>query len=196
MITSLETPLKLRWRHALLPLALVATTSAQAVEYTRIQPEKSTIAFTYQQMGVKVDGRFQKFSAQLNFDPAKPAAAKASIDIDLGSIDAGSPDADQEVVGKPWLNVKAFPTARFVSGSVKALGANRFEIAGKLTIKGQTQDVVVPATFTAQGNAGAFDGTLTIRRGDFALGEGAWAKFDIVANDVVVKFHLTAASGK
>ena len=33
---------------------------------------------------------------------------------------------------------------------------------------------------------------LTIRRGDFAIGEGPWAKFDIVANDVIVKFHITA----
>ena len=178
----------------ILAAALATAFSAQAVEYSNVQPDKSSIAFTYKQMGVAVDGKFKKFSSQLSFDPAKPTAAKATIDVELGSVDTGAPEGDQEVAGKPWFNTKAFPTARFVSGTVKPLGNNRYEIAGQLSIKGKTQDVVVPASFTAQGNTGVFDGSFTIRRADFAIGEGSWAKFDIVANDVVVKFRITAAS--
>ncbi|MBS1138709.1 MAG: YceI [Proteobacteria bacterium] len=168
--------------------------AAHAVEYTQVQPEKSAVTFVYKQMGVAVDGKFKKFSSQLNFDPAKPAAAKATFDVELASVDTGAPEGDQEVAGKPWFNTKAFPTARFVSGSVKALGGNKYEVAGKLTIKGQTQDVIVPATFTAQGNTAVFDGGFTIRRADFTIGEGAWAKFDIVANDVQIKFRITAST--
>jgi len=168
--------------------------AAHAVEYTQVQVDKSAVNFVYKQMGVAVDGKFRRFSSTLNFDPAKPAAAKATFDVDLASVDTGATEGDQEVAGKQWFNTKAFPTARFVSGSVKALGGNRYEVAGQLTIKGKTQDVVVPATFTAQGNAGVFDGSFTIRRADFTIGEGAWAKFDIVANDVQIKFRITAAS--
>lgn len=175
-------------------LAAVLPFAAGAAEFNQVQPDKSAITFTYQQMGVKMDGRFRKFAARLNFDPARPAEAKAAIDVDLASVDTGAPEGDEEVAGKPWFNTKAFPTAQFVSGAVKALGGNRYEVAGKLTIKGRTQDIVVPATFTAQGNSGVFDGSFTIRRGDFAIGEGAWAKFDIVANDIQVKFRITAAS--
>ena len=178
----------------LFALALATSFSAQAVEYTQVQPDKSAINFTYKQMGVAVDGQFRKFTSQLNFDPAKPAAAKASFDVELGSVDTGAPEGDQEVAGKPWFNTKAFPTAKFVSGTVKPLGGNKYEVAGQLTIKGKTQDVVVPATFTPQGNSGVFDGSFTIRRADFSIGEGSWAKFDIVANDVVIKFRITANS--
>jgi polyisoprenoid-binding protein YceI len=177
-----------------LALATALPFTAQAAEFNQVQTDKSTITFGYQQMGVKMDGRFKKFAARLNFDPAKPTAASASFDVDLASVDTGAPEADEEVAGKPWFNTKAFPTAQFVSGAVKALGGNRYEVAGKLTIKGKTQDVVVPANFTAQGNSGVFDGSFTIRRGDFSIGEGAWAKFDIVANDVLIKFRITAAS--
>jgi len=67
-------------------------------------------------------------------------------------------------------------------------------VAGQLTIKGKTQDVIVPATFTQQGNVGVFDGGFTIHRADFTIGEGAWAKFDTVANEVQIKFHITAAN--
>ncbi|MDB5798099.1 MAG: YceI [Paucimonas sp.] len=174
-------------------LLFVALGLAQAVEYRNVQPEKSAINFTYKQMGVAIDGRFRKFAAQLNFDPAKPTAAKVSFDVDLASVDAGSPDADQEVVGREWLNTKSFPSARFVATSVKPTSGNKYEVNGKLTIKGQSRDVVIPATFTPAGNNGLFEGGFTIRRGDFAIGEGAWSKFDIVANDVQIKFRITAA---
>jgi len=175
-------------------IALLGMASAHAIEYNAVQPQQSTIQFVYKQMGVAVEGKFKKFNSQLSFDPAKPTAAKANLDIDLGSIDVGAPEGNQEVAGKPWFNTPAFPTARFVSGTVKALGGNRYEVAGKLTIKGKTVDVVVPATFAAQGKTGVFEGRLTIRRGYFSIGDGAWKAFDIVANDVVIQFRLTAAA--
>lgn len=181
-----------------LALALSATLlpAAHAVEYRQVDAAKSSIVFGYQQMGVKMDGHFKTFSSQLRFDPAQPANAQASIDVDLASVDTGAPEADDEVAGKPWFNTKAFPRARFVSSSVKAVGANRYQVAGQLTIKGKTRDIVVPASFTPQGNAGVFDGAFTIRRGDFAIGEGAWSAFDVVANDIQIKFRITATAGK
>jgi polyisoprenoid-binding protein YceI len=127
-----------------LAFALATALSAQAVEYTQVQADKSSVAFTYKQMGVAVDGKFKRFSSQLSFDPAKPTAARATFDVELASVDTGAPEGDDEVAGKPWFNTKAFPTARFVSSGVKALGGNKYEVAGQLSIKGKTQDVVVP----------------------------------------------------
>lgn len=176
-------------------LSVAFASAAQGAEYSQVQADKSRIAFSYTQMGVTMDGHFKTFSSQLTFDPTQPANAKAVIDVDLASIDTGVEEADAEVVGKPWLNISAFPTARFESGSVKALGENHYEVAGKLTIKGQVRDILVPARFTAQGASGVFDGTFSIRRGDFAIGEGSWSAFDVVANDIQIKFQITAVSG-
>ncbi len=174
-------------------LAAALAGPAIAAEFGRLVPEQSAITFSYQQMGVKMDGRFRRFSGQLAFDPARPEAARATIEVDLASVDTGLPEADQELAGKPWFDTRAHPVARFVSGAVKPLGGNRYEVAGKLTLKGRTMDVTVPATVTVQGGSAAFDGAFTLRRADFAIGEGSWAKFDIVANDVQIKFRLTAA---
>jgi polyisoprenoid-binding protein YceI len=178
-----------------LALATILAPAADAAVFTQVMPDKSSIEFSYSQMGVMMDGRFRKFSAQLAFDPAQPAAARVAIDVDLASIDTGTPELDSEAAGKDWFNLKSFPTARFVASSVKLLGGNRYSVAGKLTIKGRSKDVVVPATFTTPGTSGVFAGQFTIRRGDFAIGEGAWSAFDIVANDVTVRFRVTA-SGK
>ena len=147
-------------------------------------------------MGVGMDGHFKKFAAQLNLDPAKPAAAQAQIEIDLASIDAGSSEADDEVVGKTWFNAKTFPKATFVSRQIKSTGANQFEVTGALAIKGKSQEIKFPLKYAAQGNAGVFSGGFVIRRADFLIGEGMWAKFDVVANDIQVNFQLTAVSGK
>src|SRR5690606_21507004 len=127
-----ESPMK----RLLLPLLLTASFGAHAIEYGNVLVDKSQIHFTSKQMGVPVDGRFGKFAATLSFDPAKPEAGKAHIEVDLASVDAGSKDANDEVVGKGWFNAKEYPKARFVSSSVKALGNNRFEAKGQMTIKG------------------------------------------------------------
>ncbi len=180
----------------LFSLGLVLMTgAAQAVEYNRLLADQSRVEFVYQQMGVKVDGRFKSFTADLRFNPAKPAAAKASFDVALASIDTGAAESDEEVAGKGWFHTKAFPSAKFVATGVKPLGGQRFEVSGTLSIKGQSRPVVVPAQFTAQGKTGIFEGSFVIKRGDFSIGEGPWAKFDILANDIMVKFRITAAAG-
>lgn len=179
---------------AALALTAIVMHSAHAAVFTQVLPDKSSIEFSYSQMGVPMDGGFRKFSSQLSFDPAQPAAVKVAIDVDLASVDTGTPELDTEAAGKDWFNLESFPTARFVATGVKPLGGDRYSVAGKLTIKGRSKDVVVPATFTSQGNTGVFAGQFTIRRGDFAIGEGAWSAFDIVANDVTVRFRVTASA--
>ena len=180
-------------KHLLLPLLLCASLSAHAVEYGTVLADKSRITFTSKQMGVPVDGKFGKFAATLNFDPAKPEAGKAQIEVDLASVDAGSKDANDEVVAKGWFNVKEFPKARFVSSSVKALGNNRFEAKGQMTIKGKTRDMTVPFSYKPDGANAAFEGTLPLQRTQFGIGEGAWADTSVVADEVPIKFYLIAS---
>jgi len=185
-------------------ISLIALTSSMltfslpgiAAEFNAVAVEKSTLNFGFKQMNVGMDGHFKKFVTTISFDPAKAEAAKASLEVDLASIDTGSDEGNDEVAGKLWFNTKAFPTARFVSSSVKSLGGNRYDISGQLSIKGRTQAVTAPTTVTVSGNTAAFDGAFTIKRADFAVGEGSWADFSTVANEIQIKFHVLATSGK
>ncbi len=70
---------------ALMGLFLV-TSSASAIEFTQVLNDKSSISFGYKQMNVPLDGKFKKFVAQIDFDPAKPEAAQAKFDITIASI--------------------------------------------------------------------------------------------------------------
>ncbi|GAB2880248.1 YceI family protein [Uliginosibacterium flavum] len=185
-------------RLLLASLGLMAATAAplvSAVEYKQVLTDKSAIAFSYKQMNVPMDGAFKRFTAQLNFDPAQPAKAQAAFDIDVASIDVGSAEGNEEVAGKLWFNTKAQPTARFVSSAVKPLGNNKFEVSGKLTIKGKSLDVSAPVSFKPEGANGVFEGAFAIKRADYAIGEGMWADFGTVANEVQIKFRLLASAG-
>ena len=181
---------------AILLSGLALTSVVEAADYTSIQADKSSLNFIYKQMGVPIDGNFKKFTALLNFDPAKPATGKASFDLDISSIDAGSDDANDEVSAKDWFNTKAYPRAKFESTSFKALGGNRYEVSGKMTIKGHTKTVSAPFTFSPQGNTALVDGAFIMKRADYAIGEGSWADFGTVANEIQIKFHFLANAGK
>lgn len=166
--------------------ALLLATGALAAHAATLLPEKSDLAFTFKQMGVPVDGKFKKFEAQLDFDAKKPEAGKIAFTVDLGSVSLGDASFDAEVAKAPWFDTKRNGRATFVSTAIKPTGAGKYDVAGKLTIKGASRDVVVPITL----NAGVAAGSVAIKRLDFKIGDGEWADTSMVANDVIVKFKL------
>lgn len=151
---------------------------------------RSRVSATFTQMNVPVEVVFKTFRAQVAFDPAKPSEAKANIEIDVSSIDLGAADYNAEVRKKEWFNVAAHPTATFVAGGARAIGPQRYEVPGKLTLKGRTQDVVAPVTVRTDGNAQVFEGQLPIKRLAFNIGEGEWKDTSIVADEVLIKFRI------
>ena len=155
-----------------------------------LQPAGSEIAFTTRQMGVPVEGRFGKFSAQIALDPKKPETGSVAFTIDTGSARFGSAELDAEVPKATWLNVPRFPQATFQSSAVRAAGPGRFEVTGKLGIKGSVRDVVVPVAVTQAGGTSTATGSFTIKRLDFKVGEAEWADTSMLANDVQVRFKL------
>ena len=153
-------------------------------------PAGSEIAFTTRQMGVPVDGKFSAFSAQIALDPKKPEAGTISFNIDTGSARFGSAELDAEVPKPTWLNVALFPRASFQSSSIKAIGAGRFEVSGKLTIKGSARDITVPVQLVQSGASSTASGVFNIKRLEFKVGDGEWTDTSLLANDVQVRFKL------
>lgn len=156
----------------------------------QVQAAGSEIAFTSKQMGVPVDGRFRKFDAQVAFDPKKPESAKIAFTIDLASVTLGSSEVEAEVIKPDWFDTRKFPQASFQSSAVKAAGPGKYEVAGKLTIKGASQNVTVPVTLAQSGAATTASGAFVIRRLDYRIGDGDWKDTSMVANDVQVRFKL------
>lgn len=183
-----------------LPLALATALPAgagpSAASATKLVADKSQIVFVTKQMGVPVEGSFKKFDAQVAFDPKKPEGGSVALQIDTASAGFGVPMSDAELPKQPWFDAAHFPQASFQSGAIKALGEGRFEMAGKLTIKGTTKQVTVPVSIAAAaggGNYSVASGSFTIQRLDYKVGEGEWTDTSVVGNDVQVRFKFTLA---
>jgi polyisoprenoid-binding protein YceI len=177
---------------ALLAGLWAAGASAQPAQpaLARLLAPQSEVVFVTRQMGVPVDGRFKRFDAQVRFDPKRPESGSVAIDIDVASASMGIAEVDAEMPKPTWFNAAKFAQARFQSSTIRALGAGRFEVAGRLSIKGTTSDLVLPVAITQSGADSTVSGSFMLKRLEFKIGEAEWADTTVVANDVKVQFKL------
>lgn len=177
----------------LLSAALLPAGPALATQFDRILPAQSQVGFVSRQMGVPVQGEFRRFNAQIAFDPGRPEAAQATLEVDLASFDMGSKEVYDEVVSRNWFDVRQFPSARFVSTGLRHLGGDRYEVRGQMTLKGRTREVTAPFTYRLQGRNAILEGAFPLRRLDYGIGTGPWGDTSIVADEVQVRFRFVAA---
>ncbi|SOY49694.1 YceI family protein [Cupriavidus taiwanensis] len=178
---------------ATLAAVLAATGIAANLAWAQVDAAKSSVTAVARQIGVPMEGRFKKFDANVSFDPAKLATSTAKIEIDVASFEIGDAETTKEVKGKDWFDAARYPKAVFQSTSIKNGTPGKYDVAGKLTIKGKTVDVVVPATYRQEGGAQVFEGALPIKRTAFNIGDGEWKDTSVVADDVQIKFRIVLA---
>lgn len=179
-------------RRCLLALALCAV--AVTVDAAPLLRERSEIRFVGTQMNVPVKGEFKQFSGDIRFDPARPEASSAEVVVQTGSIDIGLDEGNLTLQQPEWFSAEAFPQARFVASGFKALGGERYEARGTLSIKGMRLPVTVPLT-VRRGADGAWTagGEFVVRRLPFQLGIGDWADTSVVGDEVRISLRLTVA---
>lgn len=172
----------------LLPLPLLLLALGAAAADTPVDTAKSTVTASFTQMKVTVEAPFKRFGGSIDFDPARPAAAKAHLEIDTASFDLGDEDYNSEVRKPAWFDSARYPKASFDASGLKALGPGKYEASGTLTLKGKTQSLTVPLSRKSEAGAEIFDGAVTISRAAFDIGDAEWK--DTVADPVSVKFHI------
>ncbi len=169
----------------------------------RLDPEHAALLLKLDHFGFsQLVGRFNRFEATLDFDPAQPAAARLTVLIDPASIDFNLPKFEEDLRGPDWFDVARFPQARFESRSIAITGEKTGQVTGDLTLHGATTPVTLEVTF----NGGAdslltgrytlgFAATGTLSRSTFGLGAYAPAVGDEVTLEIHAEFQRTGAGG-
>lgn len=172
-----------------LALSVTETIAVAAIA----DPSHSQITFATQQSEVRIDGRFEKYRADIEVDPAHPQDGKVKVEVDPASVDAGGSDANTLLKSKEFFDVAHFPHATFEATSIEALPDGRLRAIGPFTLKGHSANIVIP--FTIRGDASGlwFEGSTKISRLAFKVGEGQWADPDTVADEVQIQFKLQVA---
>jgi polyisoprenoid-binding protein YceI len=172
-----------------LAVMLMAASSGAGAQGVLI--DRSEIRFAAKQSGGGIEGRFRRWKANVDFRPRDLARSKAAFEIELASIDLASEETELEARRPAWFDTAKFPVAKFESTLVRGLGGDRYEIDGRLSIKGVTRDISVPVALrTDAGGNSVAEGRFTVKRLEFKIGEGMWADTDAVADEVVVGIRM------
>ncbi len=142
----------------------------------KVDANHTQVVWTLNHMGITpLSGDFAASGGSLDLDPAKPDAAKVSVDFNLATMTTLVPAFTTHLLSADILDAAKYPTANFTSTSVVVSGASA-KITGNLTFHGVTKPVVLDAKFYGAGdnprskklNVG-FSATTMIKRSDFGI---------------------------
>ena len=126
-------------------LILPATLSSAALanETYKFDQSRSTIGFKVHQFLGTTNGRFTKFSGEIDIDREHPEKSLVSAKIDVRSIDTRIPKRDDHLRSAEFFDVAKFPEITFKSRSVKQTGPQSGDILGDLTLHGVTKPITL-----------------------------------------------------
>jgi len=137
----------------------------------------ASINFSIKHLGYSVlTGRFDTFSGDFSYDPAKLEASTINVTIDTNSVNSNHAERDKHLRSKDFLNVEKFPKSTFVSKKVVA-GKDKesFDLIGDFTLNGVTKSITIAAKKVGEGKdpwggyRAGFEGTTELTLKDFNI---------------------------
>jgi polyisoprenoid-binding protein YceI len=109
-----------------------------------IDSSHSGIQFTVRHLVIaKVRGQFSRWTGTVTAPDGDFARASLDVVIDAASIDTGVADRDAHLRSADFFDAEGYPEITFKSADVTRAASDRLRVAGALTIKGVTRDVVL-----------------------------------------------------
>ena len=141
----------------------------------------SRLGFSATHLGIShVDGNFKNFEAKLNFSKEDLSDAVIEMTAEAKSIDTDVEMRDNDLRSSNFFDVTKYPTIEFKSTSFKKMEANKYTLAGNITIHGVTKPITFDVTYNgkivhpmSKKNVMGFTLTGKLNRKDFHVGSGA-----------------------
>ena len=162
--------------------------TAAAVAQVKHTVTQSTINFQVKNLGFNTHGTINGLQGNIQFDPAKPESSTIEASVDANTINTDNDMRDNHLKEDSYFDAANYPKITMKSVSLKHKSGNNYEGQFNLTIKGKTQLVTVPFTYTATANTAEFKGSLKIKRTDFGVGSSSM----VMSNDVFVDIDVKA----
>lgn len=169
-------------------LLLALAGVADASDWT-VQAGASALRFTGSMQGERFEGGFDRFQAEIRFDPADLAGARFEVTVDLASADTDNEERDETLLGPDFFNVERSPQAHYSASRFRADGGG-FLAEGSLTLNGKTQPVPLAFRWTPGDGGAVLEGSATLDRLAFDVGAGDWADPDMIGREVEVRTRL------
>lgn len=156
--------------------------NAQAVERYVIDTKgmHAFVTFKVKHLGYSwLEGRFNRFSGDFEYDQATPANNRVQLEIDVSSIDSNHALRDKHLRSERFFDVKKFPKASFVSTGWEDHGSGKATLKGKFTLRGVTKEINIDVSQVGAGKdpwggfRRGFVGTSTLQLSDYVMKEGS-----------------------
>jgi polyisoprenoid-binding protein YceI len=143
----------------------------------QLDPYHTQVEFSAKHLGMMtVRGYFDDVSATADIDPEHPDGASVEVTMSAASIRTNNPARDNDLRSENFLDVVHYPLITFKSTRVESAGQDRYNLAGDLTIRGNTRPVTLLVTkygeFNDPGMMGhriAYSAESAINRKEFGL---------------------------
>jgi len=171
-----------RWLIIFWLAAGMYSTSAGAAAWQMVA-DSSTVRFIGIQEGSAFRGRFQNFTAKIDFDPDNPSDGKIIGIVKMDSAKTGDAERDSTLLESDWFNPDVYPESRFESERIETLDDGTYAAHGVLTIIGNSNPVTMAFEFDVSCNpvtmhyeldvscsTAHFSGSFDVLRLDFGVG--------------------------
>jgi len=175
-----------RWIIFLALVAGAAIVQAEASEW-QLVADSSNVRFIGEQEGSSFRGRFENFTAMIDFDPGNPAAGKIIGVVKMDSAKSGDEERDATLLEEDWFDPQNHPESRFESERIEQLDDGTFAAHGQLTMIGVSLPVTMAFEFKVSETTANFSGNFEIRRLEFGMG---WDSTNWIADEVAVQVRL------
>jgi polyisoprenoid-binding protein YceI len=152
----------------------------------------STLAFTSSWGGEPIQGRFDKWHADVLFGPDALDTSKVTVSIDMTSAKTGDEQRDASLPSGDWFDAATHPNAVFTATKFAKTGADRYVAHGALSLRGVTRPLDLPFKLTISGDRAKVTGEASLNRTVFGVGQGEFTATDQVPGKVTVRVDLTA----
>lgn len=136
------------------------------------------VTFKVKHLGYSwLEGRFNKFSGNFDYDEANPANNRVKMDLDVSSLDSNHAERDKHLRSDRFFDTKKFPKATFVSTKWIDKGDGKATLKGKFTLRGVTKEVDIAVSHIGGGKdpwggfRRGFEGTTTLNLSDYNMKE-------------------------
>lgn len=154
----------------------ISVAYALEVQNYSVDGEHSSISFSVPVAGglVHLQGRFNRFTAELNYVPNDYEHSSVKAVIDVASLDTGVPGRDHHTLDSEGFNAAKYPHITFVSKKIEKMG-NGFDATGDLTLKGVKKEIHVLFHSTGSQTISkgvtllGFEGSFSINRRDYGM---------------------------
>jgi polyisoprenoid-binding protein YceI len=168
--------------------ALAAGAPPHGASY-RADPAQSRLEFEGSQAGAPLRAVFHRFSAAIDFRPDALGDSQLDVTIDTGSVDSKDADRDATIKGADVFDVAHWPSAHYQTSSITKSPAG-FHAMGTLNLRGVTHEVPIDFTFAAAPGGARLEGSATLKRLDFGVGQGDWKSTEWIGDQVKIGFSL------